>query len=102
MVVLRCRVRRDSGRDQRRLFIYSTAASLVWGIGNVLLGYFAGAAAADFLHTAGPIGVAVLATLTVAACAVRKFRGRRGRRPVTPTTPRSLTHGEAERALQEQ
>ncbi|MFE2579675.1 DedA family protein [Streptomyces sp. NPDC059378] len=87
-----------SGMQYRRFFVYSTAASLVWGIGNVLLGYFAGAAAADFLHTVGPIGVAVLATLTVATCAVRKFRGRRGRRPVTPTTPKSLAHGEAERA----
>ncbi|KKD09203.1 DedA family protein [Streptomyces sp. WM6386] len=55
-----------SGMPYRRFFLFSTVASLIWGIGNVLLGYFAGAAAIDFLHSAGPIGAAVLAAVAVA------------------------------------
>ncbi|MFF0014996.1 DedA family protein [Streptomyces sp. NPDC005374] len=54
-----------SGMPYRRFFLFSTVASLLWGIGNVLLGYFAGAAATDFLHAAGLIGAAVLAAVAV-------------------------------------
>ncbi|MET8331135.1 DedA family protein [Streptomyces sp. NPDC005181] len=86
-----------SGMPYRRFFVYSTAASLVWGIGNVLLGYFAGAAAIEFLHSAGPIGIAVLATVTVAAYGVARLRRRRRRRRVTPTS-RVVAYGEAEGA----
>lgn len=68
-----------SGMPYRRFFLFSTVASLIWGIGNVLLGYFAGAAATDFLHAAGPIGAAVLAVVTVAPFGlVRLLRRRRG------------------------
>ena len=35
----------------RRFFFYSAAASLVWGTGNVLLGYFVGTAATSVLHS---------------------------------------------------
>ncbi|MFI1354393.1 DedA family protein [Streptomyces sp. NPDC020898] len=55
-----------SGMPYRRFFLFSTVASLIWGIGNVLLGYFAGAAATDFLHEAGLIGATVLAAVAVA------------------------------------
>ncbi|MGW0707832.1 DedA family protein [Streptomyces sp. NPDC002643] len=54
-----------AGMPYRRFFAYSTAASLVWGVGNVLLGYFAGAAATEALHSAGLIGAAALAALAV-------------------------------------
>ncbi|AVH60706.1 MULTISPECIES: DedA family protein [Streptomyces] len=85
-----------SGMPYRRFFVYSTAAaSLVWGIGTVLLGYFAGAAAVDFLHSAGPIGIAVLATATVAAYGVERLRRRRR---VTPTPSRVVAYGEAKGA----
>ncbi|ULR55706.1 DedA family protein [Streptomyces deccanensis] len=68
-----------SGMPYRRFFLFSTLASLIWGIGNVLLGYFAGAAAIDFLHAAGLIGAAVLAAVTVALFGlVWLLRRRRG------------------------
>ncbi|WP_371660883.1 DedA family protein [Streptomyces sp. NBC_00280] len=68
-----------SGMPYRRFFLFSTVASLIWGIGNVLLGYFAGAAATDFLHEAGLIGVAVLAVVAVALFGlVWLIRRRRG------------------------
>jgi membrane protein DedA with SNARE-associated domain len=54
-----------SGMPYRRFFLFSTLASLIWGVGNVLLGYFAGAAVTDFLHSGGLIGAAV-AAVTVA------------------------------------
>ncbi|WP_371661858.1 DedA family protein [Streptomyces sp. NBC_00280] len=66
-----------SGMPYRRFFLFSTAASLIWGIGNVLLGYFAGAAALDFLHTAGLIGASVLAAVAVALFGLVRLLGRR-------------------------
>lgn len=68
-----------SGMPYRRFFLFSTVASLIWGIGNVLLGYFAGAAAIDFLHAAGLIGASVLAAVAVALFGlVWLLRRRRG------------------------
>ncbi|MDX3457636.1 DedA family protein [Streptomyces sp. ME02-8801-2C] len=55
-----------TGMPYRRFFLFSTAASLIWGIGNVLLGYFAGAAATGFLHRAGLIGAVTLVAVGVA------------------------------------
>lgn len=54
-----------SGMPYRRFFLYSTLASLLWGIGNVVLGYFAGAAVTELLHSVGLIGAAALAALAV-------------------------------------
>ncbi|WP_351236275.1 DedA family protein [Streptomyces sp. NPDC002133] len=87
-----------SGMPYRRFVVYSTAASLVWGIGNVLLGYFAGAAAVEFLHSAGPIGIVVFATVAVAAYVVVRLRRHRRRRLVAPTPSRVVAYGEAKRA----
>lgn len=71
-----------SGMAYRRFFLYSTAASLVWGVGNVLLGYFAGAAALGLLHSAGLIGAVALAVTTVAALVVLGvLRRRRAQEP---------------------
>ncbi|GAB3008803.1 hypothetical protein GCM10023080_088490 [Streptomyces pseudoechinosporeus] len=68
-----------SGMPYRRFFLFSTLASLIWGIGNVLLGYFAGAAATEFLHSAGPIVATVLAAAAVALVGlVWLLRRRRG------------------------
>lgn len=64
----------------RRFLRYSAAASLIWGIGTVALGYFAGAAATEFLHSAGLVGALTLATVTVPALIVVKVRARRRRR----------------------
>ncbi|MER5432272.1 DedA family protein [Streptomyces sp. NPDC002588] len=69
----------SSGMPYRRFFLYSTAASLVWGVGNVLLGYFAGAATADLLHPTGLIGAAALAALAMAGCVVLALLRRRRR-----------------------
>ena len=59
-----------SGMPYRRFFLYSSAASVVWGTGNVLLGYFAGAAVANLLHSAGLVGAATLAGLAVVCLVV--------------------------------
>ncbi|MFI9801717.1 DedA family protein [Streptomyces sp. NPDC052302] len=69
------------GMPYRRFVLYSTAGSLVWGTGTVLVGHFAGSAAIELLHKAGLIGVAVLAVVIVAALAVLRLRTRRRRRP---------------------
>jgi membrane-associated protein len=68
-----------SGMPYRRFFVYSSAASLIWGVGNVLVGYFAGAAAIDLLHSIGLTGAAVLAAVTVVVFAVVRIRRQRRR-----------------------
>ncbi|MFF0305289.1 DedA family protein [Streptomyces sp. NPDC004562] len=70
----------SSGMPYRRFVLYSTAGSLVWGTGTVLVGHFAGSAAIELLHKAGLIGVAVLAVVIAAALAVLRLRTRRRRR----------------------
>jgi membrane-associated protein len=76
----------SSGMPYRRFLGYSALASLVWGAATVTLGYFAGAAAADYLRPPGPTG----------ALAGRRRRRTRPRRredlhPPTPT-PTSARH----------
>lgn len=56
-----------SAMPYRRFLFFSTLASVVWGVGNVLIGYFVGAAATEYLHSAGIVGAL---TLAVAALAV--------------------------------
>lgn len=68
-----------SGMPYRRFFCYSTIASLLWGIGNVALGYFAGAAVTEILHSAGLIAVGVLAAAVVTAFVVVRILARRRR-----------------------
>ncbi|MFF4243431.1 DedA family protein [Streptomyces sp. NPDC001822] len=70
-----------SGMPYRRFALYSTAASVVWGTGSVLLGYYAGAAATRFVHSTGLVGAAALAAVSVPALVVAKVVARR-RRPV--------------------
>ncbi|MDX2645883.1 DedA family protein [Streptomyces sp. PA03-1a] len=69
-----------SGMPFRRFFAYSSAASLVWGVGNVLLGYFAGAAATELLHRAGLVAIPVLVAAGAAALVATRLlaRHRRG------------------------
>ncbi|MFG2730347.1 DedA family protein [Streptomyces canus] len=67
-----------SGMPYRRFF-FSTLASLVWGIGNVLLGYFAGAAVTELLHSVGPIAVAGLAAAGAVILVVVRLHRRRRR-----------------------
>lgn len=69
-----------SGMPYRRFFAYSSAASLVWGVGNVLLGYFAGAAATELLHRAGLVAIPVLVAAGAAALVATRLvaRHRRG------------------------
>ncbi|WP_261384020.1 DedA family protein [Streptomyces sp. T12] len=50
----------------RRFLFFSTLASVVWGIGNVVLGYFAGTAATEFLHSGGAVGALALAAVVLA------------------------------------
>ncbi|MGW6961798.1 DedA family protein [Streptomyces chartreusis] len=71
----------SSGMPYRRFFLYSAAASLVWGTGTVLVGHFVGSAAIELLHRAGLIGVAALAAVIVPVLAVLRIRTGRRRRP---------------------
>ena len=66
-----------SGMPYRRFFLHSAVASLVWGVGNVLLGYFTGAAATELLHSVGLIGAAVLAAVAVVVVVVVRILTRR-------------------------
>lgn len=66
-----------SGMPYRRYVLYSTAASVVWGTGSVLLGYYAGAAATGFVHSTGLAGAAALAAVGVPALIVGKAVARR-------------------------
>lgn len=75
-----------TGMPYRRFFLFSTLASLVWGVGNVLLGYFAGAAATGLLHSAGLIGAAVLAALAITLFALLRLLGRRRGSTRAPST----------------
>ncbi|MEU5712909.1 MULTISPECIES: DedA family protein [Streptomyces] len=73
----------SSGMPYRRFLLYSTTASLLWGIGTVLLGFFAGAAATGLLRAAGTVAVAAVAAVTVPALVVKVLARRRRHRPVT-------------------
>jgi membrane-associated protein len=69
------------GLPYRKFLPYSAAASLLWGTGSVLAGYFLGSSAESLLSAigvAGAIGVAAAAALAAAVLFVRRNR-RRGR-----------------------
>jgi membrane protein DedA with SNARE-associated domain len=83
-----------SGMPYRRFLLHSAAASLVWGLGNVLLGYFAGTAAAGFLHSAGAIGIAVLVAAAVATHGITRILPRH-RTALVPS--KVVAHGGAAR-----
>ncbi|MFF8360097.1 DedA family protein [Streptomyces chartreusis] len=84
-----------AGMPYRRFAAYSAFASLVWGIGNVLVGYFLGSAAGELLHTVGLTGAAaVLATAVMFLIAMHIRRRRRKAAadgpPEPPTTTRRI------------
>jgi membrane-associated protein len=81
-----------SGMPYRRFVLYSGAASLTWGVGNVLAGYFAGAAATDLLHSVGLIGAAALAAVALVIFAVLRIR--KGTRRDVRTTSSLVAFGE--------
>lgn len=61
----------------RRFVAFSAAASLVWGVGNVLAGYFLGAAAGKLLHAAGLVGAVGAGLLAATAVLVVRLRHHR-------------------------
>lgn len=61
----------------RRFLAFSAAASLVWGVGNVLAGYFLGAAAERVLHNAGLVGAVGAGLLTATTALVVRLRHHR-------------------------
>jgi membrane-associated protein len=70
----------SSGMPYRRFLGHSALASLVWGVVTVALGYFAGAAASEFLRSAGLVGALAFAAVTALALVVVKISARRRRR----------------------
>jgi membrane protein DedA with SNARE-associated domain/uncharacterized membrane protein YccC len=66
-----------AGMRYRRFLLFSAAASLVWGVGNVLAGYFLGAAAGRLLRTAGLAGAGGAGVLTVMLLLLFRIRRRR-------------------------
>ncbi|MFD7445513.1 DedA family protein [Streptomyces sp. NPDC059909] len=91
-----------SGMPYRRFFLYSTAASLVWGVGNVLLGYFAGAAATELLHSAGLAGAAALAAVGLALAIVVGVRILSRRRRIVRAKSSVVAHGGTLRAAEQE
>ncbi|MFJ8111699.1 DedA family protein [Streptomyces sp. NPDC096132] len=75
-----------SGMPYRRFLLYSTVASVIWGIGNVLLGYFAGAAVIDLLHSVGLIALAAGAAAVLTVFTVVRIHTRRRRIERTRST----------------
>ncbi|KAB2977542.1 DedA family protein [Streptomyces sp. SS1-1] len=92
-----------SAMSYRRFFFFSTLASVVWGVGNVGLGYFAGTAATEFLHSAGAVGALALAAMALAMFVGlrllkrRRHTGRAGSSIVA--SHRSLQEAVQDRAL---
>lgn len=75
----------------RRFVAFSAAASLAWGVGNVLAGYFLGAAAERLLHTAGLVGAVGTGVLAATAVLVVRLRHHR-----TTHTSKATTAGDGE------
>jgi membrane protein DedA with SNARE-associated domain len=59
-----------------RFLGFSAAASLVWGVGNVAVGYFLGSAAGRLLHTAGVAGAGVAGAVAFILLLVFRLRRR--------------------------
>ncbi|MER5912996.1 DedA family protein [Streptomyces sp. NPDC001982] len=76
-----------AGMPYRPFLLYSTAASVVWGTGNVLAGYFLGSSAERILRTAGLAGVAAAAAAVLAVLWMRR-RGTGLPRPRCAAAPR--------------
>jgi len=69
-----------AGMRYRRFLKFSVLASLLWGAGNVVLGYFAGSAAMDVARSVGRVGVIALAcaaAATVLTLTLIRLRKRR-------------------------
>ncbi|MFC8722280.1 DedA family protein [Kitasatospora sp. NPDC057198] len=64
----------------RRFLLFNALGGLLWGVGCVLLGYFAGAAYSKVEGTVGKSVAVAAACLVVAALLVHHFRGRRRER----------------------
>ncbi|MDX6355830.1 MAG: rane-associated protein [Streptomyces sp.] len=62
----------------RVFLLFNALGGLAWGIGCVLLGYFAGAAYKQVEKTAGTVVAIVVAVVVVAALVVWQVRRRRG------------------------
>lgn len=68
-----------AGMPYPRFLRYSAAASLVWGVGNVVAGYFLGAAAERLLRTVGLAGAGALVALALVALLLLRIRRHRRR-----------------------
>jgi membrane-associated protein len=78
------------GMPYRQFLPYSASASLVWGTGSVLAGYFLGSSAERLLSTvgvAGVTGVAAAAAIAAGLLIVRRIRRRTRRRSQAATRP---------------
>ncbi|WP_326731551.1 DedA family protein [Streptomyces phaeochromogenes] len=78
------------GMPFRRFFLYSSAASVLWGTANVLAGYFLGASAEKLIRTAGVAGAGAAAAVTLVVLLVVRIRRRRR----TATYADGPTHSE--------
>jgi membrane-associated protein len=76
-----------SGMPYRRFLPYSAAACVVWGVANVVAGYFLGSAAERLLRTVGLAGAAAAAGAAVIALVAVSIRRRSATRARTDRTP---------------
>lgn len=60
----------------RRFLAYSAGASTIWGVGNVLVGYYTGGAAEEALRTVGLAGACVVGGLAAITLLVLRIRWR--------------------------
>ena len=79
----------------RRYLPYTVAASVLWGTGNVLVGFFLGASGERLVDSAGFVLVGVLVAVAAAVATVRWLLRRRrrstpARTPVPPPQQHTL------------
>jgi membrane protein DedA with SNARE-associated domain len=92
-----------AGMPYRRFLPSTVAAGLIWGTGNVLVGYFLGASAGGLLHNVAITAVVGVAAVAAVVFATQRFRRNRGRNPkssvVASSVPAPAQPGDRDESL---
>ncbi|MFE2427756.1 DedA family protein [Streptomyces sp. NPDC059373] len=92
-----------AGMPYRRFLPTAVAAGLIWGTGNVLVGYFLGASAGGLLHNVAITAVVCVAAVAAVIFAAQRFRHNRGRIPrssvVASSVPAPAQPGDRDESL---
>jgi membrane protein DedA with SNARE-associated domain len=75
----------------RRFLAYNLAGGVVWGVGSVLLGYFAGNSYKTIERALGPATAAAVAVIVIAALIVWRVRAHRREARAEEAEPEKIT-----------